>query len=651
MIDKFWLDLHETRHQWAYDAYSQFVEGIDADLKADYNRSDQVTVVVYGSTQVGKTTLMLDMLGVDRAHAAEVSGVLRGGRTVGKSSTATAMRYRKSESDGWRIGKTGKDLAGGEAEACFAALRAKVESGSDEVPDVVDVYIPRCFFSPAAITLAAEIRLLDLPGLNAANPNEANHVRRVARTYVPIADLIVLVGRADNLGFAHPAALQLPELQDWASHPKRFRVVCTYSFSSASFREWFAEQSRSADDVRARLMKQLRLHDYPLPKALGRYVYPLEFGTSWVDLQQSNAEYFASAKSVVDEVWADFMDSVGRASNPYSRVKMAFEIQQIADRKVSQFRKENTSRREVLASRIASQLSALEVCKKEIGGLDRRIEELDERLETLTNLMSGAWLDSALESAFPQSEIAPAVPESTRPSVLVAVAQEKRRKLRALWGALSERELMMDTPPLREPALSSDRTVDGDVERDSGSPAFILDLGAPPTMRAIDEHIDSLEDHWFDWYSPVFSRFENDFQALVKTVMDVRRTFIATARRKVTAQLTTEQDRLQKERARFKSARIAFASRQERLCTTLDADRAAIEKAAQALEDFEVRMQHSIEHGKRFHDHMTSAHATALSDAERRFHKESDPVKRFYRLLFRKLIEPELQRMMDGENE
>lgn len=60
-------------------------------------------MVVFGKTQVGKTTLLMDLMGVSPAAMERVSTALRGGRAHGHSATATTMEYRRSEDQRWGL--------------------------------------------------------------------------------------------------------------------------------------------------------------------------------------------------------------------------------------------------------------------------------------------------------------------------------------------------------------------------------------------------------------------------------------------------------------------------------------------------------------------------------------------------------------------
>ncbi len=190
-----WLELYQQRDQWAITAYENFINQVDDALKVDLTRSDQIAIVVYGSTQVGKTSLILKILGIDDAHMSEVSTLLRGGREIGKSATIMPIRYRKSEDNQWHIHDIqGRDTAVSTVEEYFKNLRASVEKGQINTTNIVDVYIPQYYFAHQSKGML-DIRILDLPGIQAKNEHEQNHVQQISTKYAANADLILLVGR------------------------------------------------------------------------------------------------------------------------------------------------------------------------------------------------------------------------------------------------------------------------------------------------------------------------------------------------------------------------------------------------------------------------------------------------------------------------
>ena len=252
-----WLRKFRQRNDWAQQAYDRFVAEVDPELVGDFTRSEHITVVVYGTTQVGKTTLILDLLGIRKDALPDVSEVLRGGQRLGKSSTATPIRYGRSPDDLWYLGEDATGLSNDDAAERFGEIREQVMNGTTCSSPLLNVRIPGLFFQHEAEgALSLDLRLIDIPGINAINEHEQIEVRRIAERYVASADLILLVARADNLGFFQPNALDFEALNDWMLQPSRFRVVLTYTFSPASFQTWFCK----AEDASPLTVRDIQQH-------------------------------------------------------------------------------------------------------------------------------------------------------------------------------------------------------------------------------------------------------------------------------------------------------------------------------------------------------------------------------------------------------
>ena len=95
--------LFHDKGYWQEDAFNRIKSEL---LSVKDNRFVQYShtaathfVCVYGKSQVGKTTLILDMIGLKDECKRDVAEVLRGGIALGNSSTSTAIIYSQSESD------------------------------------------------------------------------------------------------------------------------------------------------------------------------------------------------------------------------------------------------------------------------------------------------------------------------------------------------------------------------------------------------------------------------------------------------------------------------------------------------------------------------------------------------------------------------
>lgn len=99
-----WHDLDQNRWAWSKEAIVRLraeLRGIDEAIE----HTDLAHVMVIGDSQVGKTSLLLRLLGVtDPVAAEQAAAPLRGGRNRGESATAVPIRYQWSgDQDSWSL--------------------------------------------------------------------------------------------------------------------------------------------------------------------------------------------------------------------------------------------------------------------------------------------------------------------------------------------------------------------------------------------------------------------------------------------------------------------------------------------------------------------------------------------------------------------
>ncbi|MDA8257688.1 MAG: hypothetical protein M0Z99_19005 [Betaproteobacteria bacterium] len=328
-IESRWLAHHEQRHAWAFRVYDAFMDSLSAEIRERLlhrkNHADAY-VVVFGTTQVGKTTLVTDLMGVAPSAMPRVSTVLRGGRAEGRSATPTALEYERSPDDRWGLRVQGDRQWFTRDEQMIRALadlRLSMEAHRLVVDQPCVVSVPRdCFATDRDL----RVRILDLPGDAPQHASEASHVQEMARRYVPLADLILLVGRSDGLGFLKPGALTLPGIEDWQSVPSRFRIVTTYSFTPKSAREFIGEQPHplQVQALREHLIAQIEI-DNPLT-AVARQpqrFFPLEFGRSWDDEANRNPDLHARVSPLIEALREQLLADIRESTTPLARLKGA----------------------------------------------------------------------------------------------------------------------------------------------------------------------------------------------------------------------------------------------------------------------------------------------------------------------------------------
>lgn len=324
----YWHTLQSHQSDWAYRAYGRLISSLSEDVQQKLSYKDHAAesyVVIFGKTQVGKTTLLLDLMGVALEHMATVSEVLRGGRKAGKSATATTMEYCRSADERWGLSINAKPQwfhTNEDITQHLGQLRADMEAGQLLTDSPCVVHIPQHFFA-ATHAAGPNVRMLDLPGDNPANAAEQQHVNEMAKTYMPFADLIILVGRGDDLGFLRPEAITLPGIEDWQKMPYRFRIVTTYSYTAQSVRDLIrADPQFDATQLRQRLVKQIELFGGLSEAAKeARLYFPLEFGSSWMNVKQKASALHSRMEPMIQALRTELLEHIADSTSPMGRLR------------------------------------------------------------------------------------------------------------------------------------------------------------------------------------------------------------------------------------------------------------------------------------------------------------------------------------------
>jgi hypothetical protein len=327
-LRRLWAEGEKGRQSWALDAYERFCTEL-----SDWTRDqlpetrNETTIALFGPTKVGKTTLLLELLGVAQSSFEGVDKVLRGGRGAESSSTAMPMVYLESADEYWRLDQ-GRALDDDGMKEELADIRSRVETKKLTDPRVATLHIPKQYFGTARHGLP-RVRILDLPGVEAANANEAEFVHTVVQKYVPTADLVLLITSADNLGFLHPENLTASGLRalDWTISPNRFCVVTSYAFKLETVQNWIEAPGKTRDvtALRNRFAEQMRT--FGIQVADPNCLFPLDFGDSW---KEAPAKRRALATPLMEKLRAELLQRITKAADPLGRLHHASDAIRIA---------------------------------------------------------------------------------------------------------------------------------------------------------------------------------------------------------------------------------------------------------------------------------------------------------------------------------
>ncbi|MFF4900773.1 hypothetical protein [Streptomyces sp. NPDC001068] len=343
-----WADLDESRWAWSAEAVSWLrarLRGVDEALED----SGLAHVMVLGDSQVGKTTLLLRLLGVtDPEAAAEAASPLRAGRGRGRSATPVPIRYQWSgDPERWSLAYDDPDVAA-------AATRETVWLTSEELEErlasfrtgagdrllwrararPLEIGLPDRFAGPGR---RPDLRVFDLPGLHGAGAEEREAAKALLAAYSPVMDHVVFVVSGNQFGemVRDPAVTENPFLLGWSEQRDRFSMVFTRAFSAESVGRHLRtvlgepcgpswQRDKVIEAVQAHYAEQVRLSD--LPALAPESLFLVELGDSWTDLLRGDPEYAVAIRPVCDELLRRLSDTVARYSDPDRRHLAAAEI-------------------------------------------------------------------------------------------------------------------------------------------------------------------------------------------------------------------------------------------------------------------------------------------------------------------------------------
>jgi hypothetical protein len=384
----YWHELQSKRSDWAFRAYDRLLDTLSQDVSDKlkrHNKTVEPYVVIYGKTQVGKTTLLLDLMGVNPEYLSNVSKILRGGRKAGESATATAMEYCCSEDSRWGLFKDPNTVWFESSEELIAALselRDEMESNQFVSNFPCILYIPKHFFLENSQRL--NVRILDLPGENPTSAAEQHHVSNMAKTYLPFADMVLLVGKGDDLSFLRPEVITIPGIEDWQAMPQHFRIVTTFSYETKTVRDLIRrEEFIDTTQIRKRLIQQIELFGQLSEEArdVGLY-FPLEFGKSFEELKNKEPDLYRKVQPVIKSLREELLFQIHKSVSSIGRVRNIWNTHN----SIKFIRKKNEDALiaaiKVLEDREPSFSTEITIWDERISMLSKKLSKTDEYFQS-----------------------------------------------------------------------------------------------------------------------------------------------------------------------------------------------------------------------------------------------------------------------------
>jgi GTP-binding protein EngB required for normal cell division len=378
-----WYKLYNHRLDWMKDAQKIFLESFhDKHVRTLYDLPSwkEIFVAVYGPSQVGKTTLILTLLGLKEEAMHKVSEALRGGRLKGESATVTTTTYYKSADNRYEVRQEKGLITYIEDEnhlvRFMARLRQKVEISESFSMEPIEIGIPNNYFAVGNNQLLS-IKIVDLPGVNSSSPEEREHVKKVVQYFVPRANIVLLVNLAYRLTKFERFNHYL--LDNWMDTPEKYRIVITRSVSGNSIRKKFATgENINKEDFLSYFYSEFKETIPTFPERVG--IYPVEFGESWGKLKEDDPKLRRNAEPIIQKLLEDLIKDINNSANEFSGIRINYRIYNTVKKRIQEKESYFLKKGEQLKERISYLEKKIELVKKiKISFLSRLNDKLKAR--------------------------------------------------------------------------------------------------------------------------------------------------------------------------------------------------------------------------------------------------------------------------------
>jgi GTP-binding protein EngB required for normal cell division len=313
-----WENIYQSRMNWAYRAEDIFLNSILSPELRDLVRQDKEKKVItslIGRSQVGKTSLILDLLGIEETKRKELYTSLRCGSSIGKAATPTAILYTKSDNDFFSYKDhqlIKENITIDELTVLLRDLRLKVENHSYVSDEAVIIKVARNYFSNKSSD--TDLTIIDLPGYGSSNPKEKQHVDNIIKKYKSISTLNLLIEKADNMN----SLSKIFKEDEFRFNSELFRVVLTFSVTPASMMDNLLKEGVSRNKYEQIINNDFK-RTFPTENII---VYPLEFGDSWNNMEDAPDQEQIKQKmnSILIEIKQDLKKDIVESSKKYNAI-------------------------------------------------------------------------------------------------------------------------------------------------------------------------------------------------------------------------------------------------------------------------------------------------------------------------------------------
>ncbi|MEC1716494.1 hypothetical protein [Schinkia azotoformans] len=373
--------LEENRWSWVREGIDEFRKGF-LRLIPTQNQKKEVLIGVYGPTQVGKTTLILKILGIREDKMKELSKALRGKRAAGNSATVTTTIYHRSPDEQFVIifpdGKKQSFLTLEAFEEGMEQVRGVVESNRAFSIKPIHIYFSERYFNLIEIdTRSQDVTILDLPGDDSREEREVKHVERCLKEYIPHCRLCLVMEIGSQM--VNVTQLTREHVRDWIYLPEQFRLVLTRTLTSSSVRD--KVQTGEINSTKSYISHFQHELNRLLDGRKIEKIYPLEIGDSWLEIKEKELTFYETVSPWIDEVYQILIDEIETVESPEREVMQLLNLEDLATKR----KKEEVAKLDVKKSAIRQEIVDVNIS---ICSYVQRMKDIDKTVDHFLQIIS-----------------------------------------------------------------------------------------------------------------------------------------------------------------------------------------------------------------------------------------------------------------------
>ena len=381
------LPINVEKYDWQPIAIKKIQREIFGEQKnsfdiSSFSNRDSKLVVVYGLPQIGKTTLILFLLGINsnleyKNSSKTIYELLRGSSSYGNSSTSTAILYEQSKDENFYI----EDELAADAEKVIEFIdniRIAVESNKYK-KDIIHIAIPKNAFREELREKVSNIRYLDMPGVDSKNLAEIAHVDSIYKQYLSLASTILVVcNKIQSLSTI--AETSRKKLSPHWELLNRYIIITVKSYSESSIVQDYFDKSHERNMFYNYIKNKYKelIHNPELLPDCKSNIYSFDLGSSVESLRNKvSAEDFQEVKEtnnlMAEELRAEIQSHKGNAlSGIVKELKVIIEEDiekelsclnaeiRKCERQINNKEKENKIRDSIQEDKVKSKIEELE---------------------------------------------------------------------------------------------------------------------------------------------------------------------------------------------------------------------------------------------------------------------------------------------------